>query len=152
MGRILSIMAFLEIPPMFLFAKVNKKFSCKTLLQFGAVCFTLKILFAYLAKSVAMVYFAQLFQLGAFGIFLPAMVNFIDEIMDKGEAVKGQALYTIVTTVASIFSSLVGGMILDIRGAAVMLLVSTVITAVGALIFICVIGKVKSKKTTAQAA
>ena len=99
-----------------------------------------------------MVYFAQLFQLGAFGIFLPAMVNFIDEIMDKGEAVKGQALYTIVTTVASIFSSLVGGMILDIRGAAVMLLVSTVITAVGALIFICVIGKVKSKKTTAQAA
>lgn len=152
MGRILSIMAFLEIPPMFLFAKVNKKFSCKTLLQFGAVCFTLKILFAYLAKSVAMVYFAQLFQLGAFGIFLPAMVSFIDEIMDKGEAVKGQALYTIVTTVASIFSSLVGGMILDIRGATAMLLVSTVITAVGALIFICVIGKVKSKKTTAQAA
>lgn len=146
MGRILSLMAFLEIPPMFLFGKIHSKISCKSILKFGAICFTLKILCAYLAQNVTMMYVAQFFQLGSFGIFLPAMVSFIDEIMDKGEAVKGQALYTIVTTVASIFASLVGGFILDVSGAKIMLLISTLITAAGAFLFICVIGKVKSKK------
>lgn len=139
-------MAFLEIPPLFLFERVHKRFSCKTLLKFGAVCFTLKILCAYLAGSVTMVYVAQLFQLGSFGIFLPAMVSFIDEIMEKGEAVKGQALFTIITTVATIFASLVGGYILDKGGASTMLLVSTVITGAGAVLFSCVVGKVQQKK------
>lgn len=146
MGRIFSVMAFLEIPPLFLFERVHKRFSCKTLLKFGAVCFTLKILCAYLAGSVTMVYVAQLFQLGSFGIFLPAMVSFIDEIMEKGEAVKGQALFTIITTVATIFASLVGGYILDKGGASTMLLVSTVITGAGAVLFSCVVGKVQQKK------
>ena len=146
MGRILAVMAFLEIPPLFLFESVHKKVSCKRLLQLGAICFTLKILCACIADSVFMVYVAQLFQLTSFGIFLPAMVCFIDEIMDKGEAVKGQALYTIVTTVATIFASLVGGVILDMSGATTLLIVSTIITGMGALLFCIVIEGVKERK------
>lgn len=146
MGRILSVMAFLEIPPMFLFEKVHKKVSCKRLLQLGAISFTLKVLVAAIADSIFMVYVAQMFQITAFGLFLPAMVCYIDEIMDKGEAVKGQALFTIVTTVATIFSSLVGGVILDISGATMLLVVSTIITGTGALLFCLVIERMKSKK------
>ena len=146
MGRILAVMAFLEIPPMFLFERVHRKVSCKRLLQLGAICFTLKILCAAIADSVFMVYVAQLFQLTSFGIFLPAMVSFIDEIMEKGEAVKGQALYTIVTTVAAIFASLVGGVILDVSGASSLLWISTIITGAGAILFCLVIEKVKVRK------
>ncbi len=40
MGRILSIMAFLEIPPLFLFERINRRVSCKTLLKIGAVSFS----------------------------------------------------------------------------------------------------------------
>ena len=146
MGRILAVMAFLEIPPMFLFERVHRKVSCKRLLQLGAICFTLKILCATIADSVFVVYVAQLFQLTSFGIFLPAMVSFIDEIMEKGEAVKGQALYTIVTTVATIFASLVGGVILDVSGASSLLWISTIITGAGAILFCLVIEKVKVRK------
>ena len=146
MGRILSVMAFLEIPPLFLFERVHRRVSNKRLLQLGAICFTLKILCATLAGSVTMVYVAQLFQLTSFGIFLPAMVSFIDEIMDKGEAVKGQALYTIVTTVATIFASLAGGIMLDVKGASTMLVVSTIITGLGALLLCISIERVKTKK------
>ena len=146
MGRILAVMAFLEIPPMFLFESVHKKVSCKRLLQLGAICFTLKILCATIADSVFMVYVAQLFQITSFGIFLPAMVCFIDEIMEKGEAVKGQALYTIITTVATIFASLAGGVILDFSGASSLLWISTIITGLGALLFCLVIERVKVKK------
>ena len=145
MGRILSVMAFLEIPPLFLFERVHRRVSNKRLLQLGAICFALKILCAALAGSVTMVYVAQLFQLTSFGIFLPAMVSFIDEIMDKGEAVKGQALYTIVTTVATIFASLAGGIMLDVKGASTMLVVSTLITGLGALLLCISIERVKTK-------
>ncbi|MBS5334201.1 MAG: MFS transporter [Firmicutes bacterium] len=146
MGRILSIMAMLEIPAMFLFDAIHSKISCKTLLKVGAVSFTLKIFCAYIADSVTMLYVAQLFQPTAFGIFLPAMVCFIDEIMEKGEAVKGQSLYTIMTTVGTIFATLLGGKILDMSGANMLLLVSTVITGIGAVMIICVVGRVKHKK------
>lgn len=146
MGLILSIMAMLEIPAMFLFDAIHSKISCKTLLKVGAISFTLKIFCAYIADSVTMLYVAQLFQPTAFGIFLPAMVCFIDEIMDKGEAVKGQSLYTIMTTVGTIFATLLGGKILDISGATQLLLISSVITGVGAVMIICVVGRVKNKK------
>ena len=146
MGRILSLMAMLEIPALFLFDMIHSKVSCKTLLKIGAVSFLLKTLCAYIADSVTMLYIAQLFQPAAFGIFLPAMVCFIDEIMDKGEAVKGQSLYTIMTTVGAIFATLLGGRILDVSGATRLLLVSTLITGAGAALIICVVGRVKNKK------
>lgn len=146
MGRIFSLMAFLEIPPLFLFDRVHNKVSCSVLLKIGAVSFAFKIICAFIAKSVLMVYVAQIFQLTSFGLFLPAMVCFIDEIMEKGEAVKGQALYTILTTVGTIFASSIGGVILDIGGASAMLFISAVITSAGALLFICLVDKVKKQK------
>ncbi len=147
MGRILSIMAFLEIPPLFLFDRINRRVSCKTLLKIGAVSFFLKIFCATIATNVTMIYIAQLFQPAAFGIFLPAMVSFIDEIMEKGEAVKGQALYTVMTTVGTVFASLSGGVILDVSGASALLTVSSVLTGIGAALIIGIVGKVKSNKT-----
>lgn len=143
MGRILSIMAFLEIPLMICAGSLRKKFSCELMLKVAAVGFTVKIALHYIATTVGMIYFAQLFQLISFGLFLPVMVMFIDEVMSKGEAVKGQAFFTMMTTVASIIGSLIGGVILDISGAKMLTLIATVFTAVGTLILIATVDKVK---------
>lgn len=143
MGRILSIMAFLEIPAMVSVGWLRKKFSCEFMLKVAAIGFTVKIAFHYIATSVGMVYFAQIFQLISFGIFLPVMVIFIDEVMSKGEAVKGQAFFTMMTTVTSIIGSLIGGVILDISGAKMLTLIATIVTAAGALIIIATVDKVK---------
>ena len=145
MGRILSVMAFLEIPAMVGFDSLRKKFSCELLLKVASVGFTIKIAMCYIATSVAMVYIAQLFQLISFGLFLPAMVNFIDEIMSKGEAVKGQAFFTTMVTVTSMISSLIGGVILDLSGAKMLTLVATVATALGALIIIASVDRIGKK-------
>ena len=74
-------------------------------------------------------------------------MSFIDEIMEKGEAVKGQALYTVMTTVGTIFASLSGGVILDLSGASSLLMISSVLTGAGAVLIVCAVGKVKSNKT-----
>lgn len=145
MGRILSVMAFLEIPAMVGFDSLRKKFSCEFLLKVASVGFTVKIVMCYIASSVTMVYIAQLFQLISFGLFLPAMVNFIDEIMSKGEAVKGQAFFTTMVTVTSMISSLIGGVILDLSGAKMLTLVAAVATALGALIIIASVDRIGKK-------
>lgn len=143
MGRILSLMAFLEIPTMVCFDLLRKKFSCQLMLKVAAVGFTVKIVMCYLAESVAMIFAAQCFQLISFALFLPAMVHFIDEVICKGEAVKGQALFTTMVTVTTVFSSLAGGMILDFADAKMLTGIASIATAAGALIFIIFTDKVK---------
>ena len=143
MGRILSIMAFLEIPAMVCVGALRKRFSCELMLKVAAVGFTAKIAIHYIATSVGMIYFAQIFQLISFGVFLPVMIIFIDEVMSKGEAVKGQAFFTMMSTFAAIFGSLTGGVILDFGGPKMLTLIATIITAIGTLILIATVDKVK---------
>jgi len=145
MGRVLAVMAFLEIPTMVFFDRLRKHFSCQLMLKVAAVGFTAKIFMCYIASSVAMIFAAHLLQLVSFALFLPAMVHFINEMMSKGEAVKGQALYTMMITVTTIFSSLAGGAILDYSGAKMLTLVATIATAAGAVIIIATVDKVKSR-------
>ncbi len=77
------------------------------------------------------------------------MVVFIDETMRKGEAVKGQALFTVMTTVSAMIASVLGGVLIDTSGAKFMLLVSTIITAVGAAVVIMAVNKTEiNNKTT----
>ncbi|MCQ4638149.1 MFS transporter [Anaerovorax odorimutans] len=145
MGRILSVMAFLEIPTMVCFDLLRRKFSCQAMLKAASIGFTVKIAICYMATSVTMIFIAQFFQLVAFALFLPAMVHFINEAMRRGEAVKGQALFTTMVTITTVFSSLVGGIIIDISGAKTLTFVSTIATAAGAAIIIATVDRVKTK-------
>ncbi len=145
MGRVLSLMAFLEIPALFFFDKIRARFSCVNILKFAAICFGLKVGLIYLAKSMGLIYGAHIFQTFGFGLFLPAMVAFTGEAMRKGEAVKGQALFSAMSTVSATIASIFGGILLDISGAKFMLLVSTGITALGAVVIILTAGKIRAK-------
>lgn len=146
MGRILSLMAFCEIPTMVCFDLLRKKFSCQLMLKVASVGFAVKIALCWMANSVTMIFLAQFVQLVSFALFLPAMVHFIDEIMSKGEAVKGQALFTTMITVTTVISSLAGGAILDMSGAKMLTFVATIATPIGAAIIIATVGKVKNKQ------
>lgn len=143
MGRILSLMAFLEIPTMLCFNFLLRKFSCKFMLQIASVGFTLKIFFCFIATSVSMIFAAQFLQLVSFALFLPAMVQFTGEIMRRGEAIKGQALFTTMITVTTVFSSLVGGVILDISGAKALTLTATILTAAGTALIIPAVNSIE---------
>ena len=99
----------------------------------------------YLANSVFMVYAAHFFQLFSFSIFLAGIVQFINEIMERGEAVRGQAVYTTAITIGGVFANIVGGIILDVSGPKTMLLVSTILTVIGAAGVFLLIGKIDKK-------
>lgn len=144
MGRIFSVMAFLEIPTMLFFEQINRKFSCQTLMKVAGIGYVAKTALIWRASSVHMVLAAQFIQPFAFALLLPAIVKLIGISMSEGEAVKGQALFTTVTTIAYIVCSLVGGVILDLWGAGILMTIATVFTAVGAVVILMTVDRIKS--------
>lgn len=146
MGRILGFMAALEIPTMVVFSWLKRKFSCQLMLKVASVGFVCKIAVCWIADSVAVLFAGQLFQLVSFALFLPGMVYFTGENMSPGEAVRGQALFTTMITVTTIFSSLIGGWILDVSGPKSLTFISTIATAMGAVIILLVVDRIKPKK------
>lgn len=145
-GRILSLMAFFEIPTMVFFGRIKKRFRSSTLIKLASFGFTAKIAVCWMADSVGMLFASQAFQLVAFALMMPAMVYYVDEIMSPGEAVKGQALFTMMMTLSTIFSSLAGGWIIDAFGVDALNLISLLITAAGNVVVILSINRVKSHR------
>lgn len=146
MGRLLSFMALLELPGLFFFRRIRFYFSCQTMLKISAFAFVGKVLLTYLATSVGFIYIAFLFQLISFPFFLSASVHLVDEVMEKGEAVKGQSMLTGMMTLSAVFASLIGGVILDISGPSVLLFYSTIVTVIGVVILMLSVDRVKSTK------
>lgn len=146
MGMVFTILALLEIPTMMFFDRLRERFSCQSMVKFASLCYTLEILICHLAPNVEVIMAAQVLQLFSFGLFMPSMVHMINEIMDRGEAVKGQGLYIMVTTITSIISAVIGGMVIDLSGVHMLTLLSTVITGAGALMVIFTVDKVKNER------
>lgn len=145
MGRILSLMAALEIPTLVLFDRLHRKLSYPLMLKIASVGYTAKIAMCFAAQSVAMIFAAQFLQLVSFALFLPAMIHYINDIMSRGEAVKGQALFTTMVTITTVFSSLAGGWILDTGGAKMLTLTATLATGAGAAVIIAAVDRVPAR-------
>jgi PPP family 3-phenylpropionic acid transporter len=97
----------------------------------------------FLANNMFMIYLAQLNQVLGYGLLFPALVSFIDHIMDKREAVRGQAVFTVALTVGNVFGSVLGGIILDAFSVTTLLGISSVLSVIGSLIIMALINKIK---------
>ena len=145
-GRILSLMALLEMPTMIFIGTIKKHFRSRTLIKIASIGFTGKIAVCWLAGSVGVLFAAQAFQLVAFALLMPAMVYYVNEIMSPGEAVKGQSLFTMMFTFATIIASFAGGWILDASGAKVLTFAAALVTAAGAAVVFMSINKVEDHR------
>lgn len=144
MGIVIFVLSILEMPAMLFFDKLKARFSYVFLLRVAAVFFTLKIVMMYMADSMTVIYIAQINQMLGYGLMFPAMVGFIDDIMSRGEAVRGQAVYTTAITVGNVLGCVAGGRILDIYSVKTLLLISSIITIAGAAIICIIVNRIKS--------
>lgn len=136
MGNVLAFMTVVEVPVMLLFVRLTQRFRCSSLLRFAVIMFTVKELMIYLASSLPALYAAEALQAFSFALFVPASVRYVDEVIAKHNAVKGQAFVTSMMTLGSIFSSYIGGLLLDTSTPGFTLLVGVIVSAVGTLIMI----------------
>lgn len=146
MGRIFALMAYLEIPVMIIFDRLNRRWNCQKLIVVSTIAFTMKITVILFARSVALVYAAMLLQTLSYGLFQPGIVKFIAHVMAPGEQAKGQALCTMMMSVSAIVGSLVGGWILDLSGPKMLLIFGVFMAAAGTVIIAMTINRIPRKR------
>ena len=150
MGTAVFIAAILELPTMALIDKVMKKISCRNLLLIAGAAFLIKTLLMLIAPNMAVVYISQAMQMFAYAVFIPVSAYFVNQTMKRLDQVKGQAYVNVSITLGGVFSSLICGRLLDIKGPNFMLTVSLVVTTIGlaiAFIALKVLGKNEEKRS-----
>ena len=143
LGNVLAFMTLTEVPVMLLFSRLTRRFRCSSLLRFAVIMFTVKELLIYLAPNIAVLYAAELLQAFSFAIFIPASVRYVDEVVVKRNAVKGQAFVTTMITLGSIFASYIGGFLLDNSSPSFTLLTGVIVSVLGTLVMLFAIQKTK---------
>ena len=63
-----------------------------------------------------MIYLAQVCQMFAYALFVPASVYYVNEKIAVADRVKGQSLVTTSMTLSGVFANFAGGIMLDALG------------------------------------
>lgn len=149
MGALAAYIAVLELPGMWLFDRLRRRFTCTGMIKFSALFFMTKNLLMPLAGSMAGLYGAAFFQALSFPLYIPASVRYVGEHMPPGHINKAQSLLTGMITVGNICISALGGVMLDQLGLTPSLVIAAASTAGGALV-ICLGMKKEQKPQTAN--
>lgn len=136
-GTSLSLAAMSELPTMFFFGWFLKKASAATWYKTASVFFVLKAVGSLLAPNIPAFYAVQFLQMGAWALNTVSSVYYVNSIMDKQDAIKGQACMTMAFTLGNVVSALFGGPILDYAGVTAALFFCIGTGAVGMLIIQC---------------
>ena len=134
LGTAIALAAILELPVMFSFTKILRRFNNTTLLKISVVILSLKAIATLFAKSIGMIYFAQAFQLLSYAIFIPASIHYVGQIMDLKDRIKGQAFTSVTMTLGGVTGSLLGGWLLSATSIYNMLLLGTFLSLIGSVI------------------
>ena len=103
-------------------------------MRLSALFFTVKAALVWLAPSVSAFYAAQTAQLLGWGLISVASVHYINGVMEEGDAIKGQAYFTMTFTLGSVLGALVGGRMLDAAGVDALLGCICILSAAGTLL------------------
>ena len=145
LGLALAIAAGVELPVMVLFVRLSQKIKVEKLLVISAVFFTIKSLCTLFAVSMWMIYVVQFLQFGAFALFTPASVYFINKAMNHKDCGLGQALLGSCSLgLGGTLGNVLGGLVLDLAGVDAMIWCMVVLSAVGVLFMWIAEEKVRS--------
>ncbi len=136
MGIALAIAAIAELPVMFTYGLIAKKFKTNTLLAVSGVFFIGKGLFYVLGTNVWWIYAGQFFQLLSFAVYANAYVYYARENVSPEDATQGQAYMAITTGIGTVVGSFFGGMIIEKISVEAMSITSLACAVIGAMIII----------------
>ncbi len=135
MGNLNAFMAIMEIH-MFLYDRLTRKVSCSATLRFAAVVFAVKALAIASASGMTGLYAAHVLQALSFAVITPALVRYVNLYINHRDSAKGQAIAYAMTTLGSIFSSSLGGLMFDSFSVGMTLLIGSAVSVLGAAVCI----------------
>ena len=143
MGTYYSIMTLLEIPPLMFFTLLTRRFSTTFLLRLATIGLLLRAIVMLAAHTSFLMMLTLVCHPFGFPLFLPTMVRYIDEIMDRRERVRGQSLFIIVITISGVVATATGGTALDTLGVMPLLWICAVTCLIGAGIILPLVERVR---------
>lgn len=133
LGEAAAIAGMLEIPVMAYFYLFVRKIPARSLLILSTIFFALKALATWLAPSIPYLLLSQVLQMGAFALYVPASVFYINSILADRDLVRGQAYVAMATTLGGITGNVLGGILYDLTDVPTALLVAFGASVLGIL-------------------
>lgn len=130
-GMVLMISTIIEIPTIVFFTKLLKIASGSTYMRISGVFFVLRILFTLILPGVWGLYVAQVCQIAGYALYTVCSVYYAGEVISNKDTVKGQAYVSAANTIGCLVAHLAGGAMIDSFGIENMLIITTVISAIG---------------------
>ena len=135
-GRALFIQAMVELPTMFAFALLLKKFSVNQLMVIASVFYSIKHLLVFLCGSVGMLYGVMVLQMLSYALLVPASVYFTNENVAPEDRNKGQAVMGVTITVGGLLASAVGGQLFRFMSTSSVILLGVIVSFIGTALMI----------------
>ena len=133
-GTAVMIAAIVELPTMFLFTKLGKRFRCDKLVLTSCLFMTLRIVASILLPGQWGLYITQLAQILGYALFAVSTVYYVGTVVPKRNVVKGQTYLGLANTLGSLLAFALGGSLIDAIGVPWMLGVCAGLSVLGLLL------------------
>ena len=134
MGYLIAFMALMELPGMIGFKEISRRFKVSSLLLFSMLMFSAKAIIVWLSPSLITLTFGFALQVVSFALYIPASVQYANIIIDEKDTVKAQMMFNLMQTGGAVFSSIIGGWLIDFSGISHALLVGAILSCIGTMI------------------
>ena len=134
MGYLIAFMALMELPGMIGFKEISRRFKVSSLLLFSMFMFSVKAIIIWLSPSLMTLTFGFALQVVSFALYIPASVQYANNIIDEKDTVKAQMMFNLMQTGGAVFSSIIGGWLIDFSGISHALLVGAILSCIGTMI------------------
>jgi PPP family 3-phenylpropionic acid transporter len=148
-GTALFIQAMVELPTMFGFAFLMKRFGIPKILIVASIFYSIKHVLILVSGSVATFYAAMVLQMVSYAALIPATVYFSNEHVAEADRNKGQAVFAASSTVAMLASSFLGGWLFQFLPTHVVIGVGVASSIAGTVLMIVAIGRTQTKSRPA---
>ena len=144
-GTALFIQAMVELPTMFGFVFLLKKFSVNRLLIISAIVYSIKHIMILLCPNVPMLYASMVLQMFSYAVIVPAAVYFSNENVAAEDRNKGQAVMGVTATVGGLLASLIGGQLFQYMSTSAVLTIGVAASCIGTVLMIIGIRNAEKK-------
>lgn len=134
MGMALALQAIVEVPGMWSYELLERRFRTSTLLLFSIVAFVARGIAFVCATSMAMLYVAYAIQVVSFAIATPASISYANRRFGEGDKNKAIGLISLVYAVANVICGPVVGSAIELWGTHEALVIVSVLGAVGCVL------------------
>ena len=134
MGYLIAFMALMELPGMIGFKEISQRFKVSSLLLFSMIMFSVKAIIVWLSPSLIALTFGFALQVVSFALYIPASVQYANIVIDEKDTVKAQMMFNLMQAGGAVFSSIIGGWLIDFSGISHALLVGAILSCIGTMI------------------